>query len=92
MGDLQNLERRLDEIERKLDDSQHGHAPRPSGECTPARRWRGGTARVLFGVLILLLGLLYLGKDYVYWLQHVKFWPIAVIAFGLIILFGERGR
>jgi len=94
MSDLETLERRVNELERRLDDVI---ANRTILDATgePVRRWRyrGGTSRILVGVVIILLGLMWLGQEYgVDWLRDIRFWPVAVIAFGLLIIFGERKR
>jgi hypothetical protein len=89
MADLETLERRMDELERRLD--------LMSRQGTPAtdapRRTHGASGRVVIGALFLILGLIWLGKNFgLDWLQQIEFWPIAVIAIGLFIIFGERGR
>jgi hypothetical protein len=89
MSDLESLERRVNEIEHKLDRLTQD----AGGEPELFHHTRGRTPRIYIGVLILLLGLLWLGKDFdIEWLQRMEFWPIAVMVIGLLIIIGERRR
>ncbi len=94
MSDLENLERRVSDVERRLDEALMNRVVREAGgEPEPLRRGRGNSARIYVGIVFLVLGLLWLGKNYgIDWLARVDVWPIIVIALGLLIIFGDRGR
>ena len=94
MSDLENLERRVAEIERKLDVSLGRQAP-PDADRDfdhPHGR-RGRPARWFLGALILIVGLVWLGQGYdVEWLNRLRVWPLAVIAVGLLVILGDSRR
>jgi fatty acid desaturase len=88
MADLETLQSRLDAIERKLDDVI-GRFP-AEGDTAKVRR-RSRTGRIFWGVFIFALGLIWLGQNFgIEWLGGLKFWPVAVIVFGLFLIFGDR--
>jgi hypothetical protein len=82
-SELDDLLRRVDELERKLAGSLADDRPTRS-----RRRLRGNT---FMGIVILLVGLVWLGRSYdIGWLDDIRFWPAAVILFGLFLIFGDR--
>jgi len=94
MSDLESLERRMDAIERKLDDlifQRSGTEPGLEPERRP--RTRGSRGRIFVGVLLMLLGVIWLGKNLgIEWLQNVEFWAFALIGAGVFMIIGERRR
>ena len=88
MNENDPVQNRLDSIERKLDEVLK-RFPAEGEIKKPLRRGRAG--RVLWGIFILALGLIWLGQNFgIEWLNNLKFWPIAVIVFGLYWIFGDR--
>ncbi|RPH95144.1 hypothetical protein EHM69_05395 [candidate division KSB1 bacterium] len=89
MSDMESLENRMQQIERKLDDLAL-RIPM-SGETSKAVRRRGRTSRVFWGIFILALGFIWLGQNFgIEWLNSLRFWPVAVIVFGVYLIFGDR--
>ena len=88
MSDLETLQNRLDAIEHKLDDL----VKQFSTESTVAKiRKRGRTGRIFWGIFICALGFIWLGQNFgIEWLSGLRFWPVAVIVFGLFLIFGDR--
>jgi tetrahydromethanopterin S-methyltransferase subunit G len=88
MADLETLQSRLDAIERKLDDVvKHFSA---ENVVTKIRK-RGRAGRIFWGIFVCALGLIWLGQNFgMEWLSSLRFWPVAVIVFGLFLIFGDR--
>jgi fatty acid desaturase len=88
MTDLDTLQGRLDAIERKLDDAMKRLVAEAE---TPKVRRRGRVGRIFWGILIFVLGMIWLGQNLnIAWLSGLKFWPLAVIVVGLFLIFGDR--
>ena len=88
MSDLETLQSRLDAIERKLDDVIR-RVP-AEGDTAKVRR-RGRVGHIFWGIFVFALGLIWLGQNFgIEWLSGLKFWPVAVIVFGLFLIFGDR--
>lgn len=89
MSEIESLERRLVEIERKLD-SLLSRQPSPQVEAkSQSKRASSRTSRVFWGIFILVVGLIWLGESLqVSWLEDFKYWPFALIVFGLYLIFG----
>lgn len=90
MNDADNTQLRLDSIERKLDELLSRSV---SDSAKTKSRRRGLRERIFWGVFILVLGLIWLGQNFgIEWLNNLRFWPVAVIVFGLYLIFGGRDR
>ncbi|SHJ69369.1 PspC domain-containing protein [Paramaledivibacter caminithermalis] len=46
--------------------------------------------RILIGTILIVLGVLFLIKKYVYWFDLGKLWPVALIILGAFIIFKKR--
>lgn len=68
----------------------------PSGwNAQPARRTRrgSGSGSWIFGLILIGLGLYFLGLEYLPWIEFSRLWPLGLVALGLVLLFGAvRGR
>jgi hypothetical protein len=88
MSELETLQGRLDVIERKLDEAIR-RLP-AEGDTAKVRR-RSRASRIFWGVFVFALGLIWLGQNFgIEWLSGLRFWPVAVIVFGLFLIFGDR--
>jgi hypothetical protein len=88
MSDLETLQGRLDAIERKLDEAIRRFPA--EGDAAKVRR-RSRTGHIFWGIFVFALGLIWLGQNFgIEWLNGLKFWPVAVIVFGLFLIFGDR--
>jgi hypothetical protein len=87
MSDPSELESRMEALEKKLSAMRPDAVVEPekgSGHPRHARR----SGKVFVGILVLLLGLIWLGQNLdIEWVRDLKFWPLAVIAFGIYLLF-----
>ncbi|MBU0508024.1 hypothetical protein KKH27_04215 [bacterium] len=93
MDDLDRFDQRLSQIERKLDSilTRESLVGPASGHAAPKRR--SNTSRVLWGIIVCVLGVIWLGQALdVQWLKSLEIMPLAVIAFGLYLIFGSRNR
>lgn len=56
------------------------------------RRRRSGEGGVLIGAVLIVIGIWFLARDYVPWLQVAELWPVALILIGLVLLVGALRR
>jgi len=90
MADLESIERRLERIEQRMNEVVSASA---AGIDEKPKRVRRGSAHVFWGIFIIAIGLIWLGQTLgVKWIESVRIWPIALIAFGLFLIFVGRGR
>jgi hypothetical protein len=88
MNENDPVQNRLEAIERKLDEVAKRFPAEGEAKKAPHR---GRTARIFWGIFIFALGLIWLGQNFgIEWLGSLKFWPVAVIVFGLYLIFGDR--
>jgi hypothetical protein len=59
---------------------------RPRAERVERHRRREGTIGLIFGLLLVLLGIWFLFREYVPEVDLEAFWPIAIIALGVMLL------
>jgi hypothetical protein len=95
MSETEDLERRVGQLERRLDETLTNRMVKTASAEPekPVRRGPTRTSRVFWGLFVLLVGLIWLGQNFeIEWLNNLKFWPVAVIVFGVYLIFGDRGR
>jgi hypothetical protein len=104
MSDFESIERRLEQIERKLDEAVRKEADtgnlddvlkkrvtrEAAGEPEPARRNRRRVSRVFWGIFIVAVGGIWLAQNMDWLTTDIHWWPIALIVFGLYMIFGSR--
>jgi len=56
------------------------------------RRRRSGEGGILVGVVLIVIGIWFLARDYVPWLRVAELWPLALILIGLVLLVGALRR
>jgi phage shock protein C len=56
------------------------------------RRRRSGEGGILVGAVLIVVGIWFLARDYVPWLQVTELWPVALILIGLVLLVGALRR
>ena len=44
---------------------------------------------IIFGLIVLALGLLWMGNEAGWWAINLPFWPLVVVIIGIFILFGS---
>jgi hypothetical protein len=60
-------------------------------EALSGKRKRDNRSQVFFGIVVMIAGLIWLGKSLeIEWLDQIKFWPVVVILFGLYLIIGDR--
>jgi hypothetical protein len=60
-------------------------------EALSGRMKRRDRSHTFLGIVVIVAGLVWLGKSMdIYWLDHIKFWPMVVILFGIYLLVGDR--
>ena len=94
MNGSESIERRLAQIEQKLD-RLLSQAAFPVGHetGTPVRKTRGRTGRVFLGFLIVIISLVWLGQNLgIDWLGKFNILPLVLITFGLYLAFGGQDR
>jgi hypothetical protein len=87
MSDPSELESRMEALEKKLSAMRQDAVVEPEKESRRPRQTRR-SGKIFVGILILMLGLIWLGQNLdIEWVRDLKFWPLAVIAFGVYLLF-----
>lgn len=74
---------------------QPGSASPSTWNAQPVRRNRRGSGggSWVFGLLLVGLGLYFLAREYLTWFDVDRLWPLALVAFGVVlILFAMRRR
>lgn len=92
MDEFDVLKRRIEDLERRVNTLQ-GEPPLPGSELERAERRRKSshTSRLVLGIIIVAVGLLWLGENYDIWfLRDLSIWPVLLIVFGFYLIFGER--
>ena len=56
------------------------------------QRRRSGEGGILVGAVLIVVGIWFLARDYVPWLQVAELWPVALILIGLVLLVGALRR
>lgn len=68
--------------------SPSGWNPQPAHRAR--RRSGGGTW--IFGLILVGLGLYFLGLEYLPWIEFDRLWPLGLVLLGVILLFGAMRR
>lgn len=88
MDSSNDIERRLADLERKLDNVLRRLSTEPERDSkTQKPQATGRGRRIFWGLFIVIIGLIWLGQNYnVQWLSDLKLWPVALIAFGVYFM------
>ena len=68
-----------------------GGGPGDTGWATPPRR-DSGSAPLIIGVVLVLLGAWFLAERYISWLDNALLWPALLIVVGALLLMGAMRR
>ncbi|HSL97614.1 MAG TPA: PspC domain-containing protein [Candidatus Deferrimicrobiaceae bacterium] len=68
-----------------------GGGPGGTGWATPPRR-DSGSAPLIIGVVLVLLGAWFLAERYISWLDNALLWPALLIVVGALLLMGAMRR
>ena len=49
----------------------------------------GGVAGIIFGILVIALGVVWMGNEAGWWLINLPFWPLVIVIIGLFMFFGS---
>ncbi len=91
MADMESIERRLLQIEQKLDSLMSRSAFSDDGIAKPAKSNKSRSGRVFFGLLIVVISLVWLGQNFdIQWLSRLNILPLVLIGFGIYLAFGGR--
>ena len=64
-----------------------GRAAAPAGAPAPrAERYRSGSAGLVFGLILIGLGLYFLAREYLPDLNIDRLWPLGLVALGIFLL------
>ena len=56
----------------------------PSSETS---EYKGDRGRLLAGLILLILGFIFLASNFVPWFQFSKLWPLLLIVIGIVVIF-----
>ena len=78
-GTAQTIKKKAENVAREIGEGIRGQSEKDKG-------W--GNSRLLGGIILICLGLVFLGSTFFPWFSFARLWPLILVVLGVVILAG----